>query len=378
MRFFAERTIFSRALAVAARTQKSGAFPVLDHVLIQAAKDQVTLTTSNLTQWLDVSFPARVDEAGQITADFRRLKSLVDGLADGAEISVEGDGREKTTVKGGRSRYSFPSFDPVDFPPPAACGEEAWLSLPPADLEYLLSVEFAVSDAETHYFLTGVHVRAASGRLRFEATDTHRLAAASVECEGAEALLEKEAAKSKNSIIIPSDTAKIIRATGGDDPVRITFRDAKMFVAGTLGKISFTLTSKMVEAIYPDVDRVIPEADKNGIEMNRAELRAALRRLMTLPDKKKSMVVIGEHEGQIQITSRNTADGTAGAETVASSRDPGPVEIGANGFYLIDALDAMTTEKVILSVPAGVGKPLRFDSPDDPNRILIIMPIGMD
>src|SRR5260370_39524850 len=78
--------------------------PILSNVLLQAAEDEIHLTTTDLDVGVRGSCEAHVDKTGATTLPARRLFSFIRDLPS-SEIQVEVDGKNTPSIRSGISLF---------------------------------------------------------------------------------------------------------------------------------------------------------------------------------------------------------------------------------------------------------------------------------
>src|SRR5947209_424105 len=154
--------------------EKKTTIPILSNVLVEAEKDRITLTATDLELGIRCSCPAKVSKPGAGTIPARRLLDYVRLLPD-ADVNVKvGDnqwasllcGRSRTRIAG-MSRESFPELPVMP---------EVLAEIPVAALASMISKTiFAISMEESRFTLNGALLIVKNTGLVMVATDGHRL-----------------------------------------------------------------------------------------------------------------------------------------------------------------------------------------------------------
>src|SRR3954468_17002930 len=163
-------------VAVAASGPAKTTLPILSNILLEAKKDGIRLSGTDLDIAVSTTVPAEVDEEGAITLPAKKLSDIARELP-AASVRISSAGEQRAQVECGKSKFrllglpkdEFPSFPQVKF-------ENAWKA-PAKDLHKLIShVAFAVSTEESRPILNGVLWELRSELMRMVATNGHRLA----------------------------------------------------------------------------------------------------------------------------------------------------------------------------------------------------------
>jgi len=107
------------------------------------------------------------------------------------------------------------------------------------------------------------------------------------------------------------------------------------------------LSSRLVEGRFPEYDRVVPDPAvwSKHVVAEREPLRQGLVRAAILANERYRAVRLSLEAGSLRIQAENTEQEEA-VEELAVDYDGGPLEIGFNVGYLVDALAAVRSARV--------------------------------
>jgi len=184
MKLKINRDHFSNGLAQVLNVVGSKAtMPILSNVLIEAEKDHITLTTTNLDLGIRCKIKADVKEGGAVTLPVKRLATIVRELPN-IDVSFDASPNHQVKLTSGGSKFRIMGIGKDEFPPLPELGEERSFTLEQSELTSMLkSVAYAQSSDETRYILNGVYFNFRDGKLSLVATDGRRLALTSKELE---------------------------------------------------------------------------------------------------------------------------------------------------------------------------------------------------
>jgi DNA polymerase III subunit beta len=358
-----EQTILAAAIARAASiSQKKSTIPVYTCALIRA-DGAVTIQASDMDSDTVETVKALVVDPGACLVSAAMLSDIVRRWPKGSEVTITATTPDKVTVKCGRSQFSLAGLPPEDFPSIREIPDTAVkIEMAASELVGIFDrTEHAVSTEETRYYLNGVHFHVVDGSIRAVATDGHRLAMVNTGISG-----------DIPPVIIPRLAIPQLRRIIGDydGPVTVSFTGQKVgFTLPTL-----EMVSKVVDGAFPDYQRVVPKDETGVAHVATAELKGAVDHvLVVLSDKsKKVRLHLGDGVMSIDCASHTL---NAGAHDIECNwtGEP-PMTIAFNGAYLSDALAVLgpNTEMRFDGRLGGV----RFQSPDDPSVLLVVMPMG--
>lgn len=339
--------------------------PILGHVLIDALASSVTLVATDVEVELSIEFPHSTEEPGAFTLPGRMLYEICRSLSEGTSVEISVS-ESQATVHSGRSRWSLMSFAASDFPRIRMCSEGIRLSVMSRDLKTLLEeTHMAMAIQDVRYYLNGMLLECHAGGLRGVATDGHRLAIRDID-------LPQEGQDLVQVIMPRKAVTELLRVlSSGSNEVQLVIGEAHLQVqVGTL-----TLTSKLVDGRYPDYNRVIPKDSERVVIAPRELLRDSLKRACIVCTDRHKAVRIALTKGILRAAAQN-ADREHAEEDIEVDYDGGPVEIGFNGSYLLDALDVIESEKVRIELK-DPGSGCILIPEEGRNPTLVIMPMRL-
>ena len=371
MKFKTNRDHFANGLAQVLNVVGSKAtMPILSNVLIEAEKDQLSLTTTNLDLGIRCRIKAEVKEAGAVTLPVKRLASIVRELPN-SDVTVDVSPNHQVKLSSGGSTFRIMGIGKEEFPALPEFGDEKAHTLQQADLAAMInSVSYAQSQDETRYTLNGVFFAFKEGGLTLVATDGRRLALISKEME--------VAAAGTGSIILPARTVgELVRLLGKGEKVKINFSDRRCAfqVASdkdTSGLMdSVYLYSKVVEGSYPNYQQVIPKETHQRIKLERELLLECVHRAALVCSEKSNSVRIKLSSNLLEITAQSPDFGEA-HESMAIGYSGPDLQVAFNPAFVMDPLRALTKDEVFLELKDEVS-PGVFKTLD--SFICVIMPM---
>lgn len=373
MKFKINRDHFSNGLSQVLNVVGSKAtMPILSNVLIEAEKDSITLTTTNLDLGIRVRVKADIKEPGSVTLPVKRLSTIVRELPN-LDVSLDAGANQQVKLTSGGSTFRIMGIGKEEFPPLPEFGEERTFNLEQAELTSMLkSVAYAQSSDETRYILNGVYFNFAEGKLSLVATDGRRLALVSKELEVPEG--------TAGSIILPAKTvAELMRMLDKGEKLKISFNDRRASFqisadkadSGLIGSIY--LYSKVVEGNYPNYQQVIPKETHQRIKLERELFLQCVHRAALVCSEKSNSVKIKITSNLLEITAQSSDFGEA-HESMAIAYSGPDLQVAFNPVFVMDPLKALTKDEVFFElkdeVSPGVFKTLE-------SFICVIMPVRM-
>lgn len=349
--------------AITKACDKRATIPILACVLIRADAGEVTLTTTNVDVWATAAVAGATAPAGFTAAlDFHRLRDAERKApaSDMATVTISGDA---AVVGFGGLQMAIPTRNPADFPAPHFKGDAiAEFGMPSAGLRRALeATAFAMSTDHTRYYLNGIYLHPAEGALRFVATDGHRLAHHDVPtCD----------AGAEWGAILPSKTVAllqpVLKAKGLAPEARLSIGASWMRV--TLGGTE--ILTGLVDGTYPDYGRCIPCDFDHVAHLDRMALAGAVKAILATMDREHAVRM--SFEPGAMTLSAGDGDGATAEIQVPAKYDGEAFDIGFNGRYVLDILDAVEGATVILNMN-DPGAPMRLEG--EGGSFFVLMPM---
>jgi len=379
MEFTIQQSDLSYALSTAlASVPSKSTLAILSAVLLEAEKDELRITGTDLDVTTTITVPCSVKTPGRAAVQARHFADTVrklpkDQVKVGEDVQVRqeldyGKSKENTIV----SRQNDQEFPVL---PTIKADSKASIE-GPALARLIARSAYAVSSDETRPMLNGVYVQAEGQHVAFVATDGHRLARAIRKGDFG--------GLGKQAVIVPSKTIGALGrlASEATSPVEIAVSTQRNHIAFKLriGQNDVTVYSRLLEGPFPNYEQVIPKNNPKQLVVSRTQLREALDRVATHSDNITHQVRFGVAPSEVRL-SVNTADVGSGEETVEAKYDGDEIEVGYNANYLLDILRTIETENVLFrlntSISAGIVEPEGALSDGSEEVLCLIMPLRL-
>ena len=312
---------------------------ILANILLEVSSQQLRLTTTDMEVELTESIPGKFGQSVTVTIPARKTLDICRSLPEGSEITME-IGNERVNISSGRSRFSLLSLPAQEFPLVEPGETDIRFKLPQNLFKSLLDrTAFAMARQDVRYYLNGVMLEVQKDRLRSVATDCHRLAL----CDVAIAVPAEE----KKQLIIPRKGVHELARLVGESEKEMEIVMSKNHVRVILDELIFT--SKLIDGKYPDYDKVIPEISETPVLAQRELLKVNLSLASILSSEKYRGVKLSLEQDKLRSLVHNPEQEQAEDEIDVEYSGKN-FEVGFNVSYLLDAVSAIQTDKVRLSV----------------------------
>lgn len=367
MKFSIKRETFLHPLSqVVGVVERRQTLPVLANFLLQAQADErLSVTGTDMEVELIASTEADIKQQGEITVPARKLLDIVRMLPDGVAISVMSDG-DKLTLSSGRSRFTLSTLPATEFPATDQVEELELVQMEEQALKRLLEkTSFAMANQDVRYYLNGLLFEFKDGKLRTVATDGHRLALCDFPGE--------VTVRQNRQMIVPRKGVLELGRMLADDKDVVELGLGKNHIR--LVKSGLVLTSKLIDGRFPDYQAVIPVATERNVVVDRAEFVHALQRAAILSNEKYRGVRLEAGGNAIRIVAHNPQHEEA-EEVLEAELNFEKMAVGFNVTYLLDALNALESERVVLEMRDANSSCLMSAIGDGPDRH-VVMPLKL-
>jgi DNA polymerase-3 subunit beta len=350
--------------AVIGVVERRQTMPILANVLLVTKDGSLSVTATDLEVELVATAAVDTESAGEVTVPGRKLLDICRALPDGATIDVSLSG-DKLSVRSGRSKFSLATLPAAEFPTVEDIGADQSIEVSQKTLARLLEkTHFAMAQQDVRYYLNGLLIETGDNYLRAVATDGHRLALCQVAEEGRN-LPEQQ-------VIVPrKGVLELQRLLSGEGDVTIELgaNHIRLQLDGN------RLTSKLIDGRFPEYDRVIPKDTDNELLADREVFKGALQRTAILSNEKYRGIRLVIRDSGVVLQAHNPEQEEAEEELEVqySGED---IEIGFNVNYLVDALSAITSDEVSISVVDGNSSCLLREPGNDDCKY-VVMPMRL-
>ena len=354
-------------VAVAASVPAKTTLPILSNILLEATRDGIRLSGTDLDIAVSTTVSAQVDQEGAITLPARKLVEIVRELPNAA-IRLTASGEQRVSIECGRSKFRLLGLPREEFPAfPGVKFEGGWRAAS-KDLQKLIAhVAFAASTEESRPILNGVLWELRPDRMRMVATNGHRLARMDVPVTAG-------AGAQADLIVPPKALEQIRRLFDSNEDVEIAKSENHLGFRSE-GTQVYT---RLIEGPYPNYEQVIPRENDKHATADKAALQSALRRMSIVASDQTHRVRLGFSGGSCKL-SVQTPDLGEAQEEITVTYEGDPLEIGFNASYLLEIMKYIPTDEVRLTFKAperaATCEPVGWDDPA--SYLALVMPLRL-
>lgn len=339
--------------------------PVLGCFLLDLGPEP-TITATNLDQRIDVQFaasPNQTIEHFNACIPAKALKDIVGKLAEG-EVTITQGEDDGVIVQSGNLKAKLKGYPVSDFPTLREFKKPCKFSLDGSVFHKMFNkTNPQVSTEETRYYLNGVLMTIAGGRLVTVATNGHRLARVTTRLP--------DGAKGIPAVIIPRIAARLAErhSKGHDTPI-----DLEVSENGVIFYFEgVSLQTKVIDGTFPDFERVIPTPGDRQAEFKTAELLDVVKRLVAFQSRGTHGLVLDISRVEATLSFKAPEIGLI-SETVPAELVGDPIIFGFNAGYFASILSSIDGENVRIYF-TDIHGPALIEDLDDWEVTFVLMPM---
>lgn len=346
------KIIFDKDLLIDAMTPALGAvsdkntISAIEGILFTTeGQDKCILSAYDLEKGYRTEIDARVEEPGSFIINAVKLYRMIKMMPE-RSVTIEVNERFHTKVTSGAARYALSALPGSDFPNLPDLNGQGQVTLKQSTLKKMLTqTQHAIAFGNQRPTLTGAYFKVLNGVFTLVTCDGNRLAlrdrASGFESDGGE-----------YSFIVPGKTlGELVKMLDTDSEEQVVLTFGRKHVIFNLGSRIFF--SRLIDGDYIDYRRVIPKNNRIKVVLDRQDLIACLERVSLVTDDKSVGQLMGfvkcVFEGNSLKVSSNSSVSSVNDE-MEIEKDGEDITIGLNCRYFLDALRAISDEKIEMSL----------------------------
>jgi len=320
-------------------SQKSS-LPILSNVLLEANKNKLKLTVTDLDVGISSTIPVSVENAGALTVPAKKFFDIIRSLPDGSEVTLSVKKNNFMNIRSGKAHFKIIGLPKEEFPQLPSFKDKDSVVIEQKILKEMLNLtDFAISKDDSRYVLNGIYFFVKGDKLSLVATDGRRLAI-NTKTIGKKTLVDR-------NVIIPMKTVQEVKRLLVDEG-EITIKFGENQILFSLG--DSLVLSRLIEGEYPNYKNVIPERTKKEVKVLRDDFLSAARRASIFTDQDSMAIKLSIKKRKMTISKNTPYLGEAKEEIDVEYSGGTDVEIGFNPRYLIDVLKNLEDEEIFFEI----------------------------
>lgn len=339
--------------------------PVLSNILMEVSDNRLDLTSTDMELELNANVLLVGDvEQGAITVPARKFLDICKSLPAESDVlfSLE---NERLIIRSGKSRFTLATLPAADFPRSDESVQGDSFNIAPAQLRRVIeNTAFSMAQHDVRFYLNGMLVQLTPGMLKTVATDGHRLALSEAQVDGldaeAQVIVPRKGVNELSRLLV--DSEEEVQVTVSERHVRVQMKN-------------LVFTSHLVDATFPDYDRVIPKNTDKIVLADKELLKQSMHRVSILSNEKYRGVRILLTPQTLKLVANNP-DQEEAFEEVSVQYESEEFEIGFNVGYLLDVLNILPGAEVQIQLGDNNSSAVIVD-PNTEGSLYVVMPMRL-
>ena len=338
--------------------------PILGGIYLRAENNILELQANNYQLGIIAKIPVNTEISGATVVSGKRLSDFLNKI--GGEVVTFDDSDNILTIKNGNAVVELLVMKPDDFPKVKIPDTDHSFQIRAAHLKDLIRrTAFAISKDESRPIFTGGLIQIGNDKIAFTATNTHRLAHATLPSDDvtdyAEFTIPAESLNALANQLDTKDIANLVTLVWNDRTCTARFNN-------------YVMTSRLIEGTYPPIDRIFPKSTATNVEVEVAQLKRALEfvALMAKEDSYNT-VKLGIADGGIKIFATSGDVGTV-ENFVQANVTGDELNIAFNVNYILDVLKVVDSNKIHIGFNDRYD-PAKFTEEGNSNYVYIVTPV---
>lgn len=341
--------------------------PILANLLLEVNEDHLAITATDME--IELIAKMKFDslnmpkQQGRITVLAKKFYDICRSLPAESVLVISLEG-EKLLVKAGRSRFSLATLPADDFPKAQTMPGSIEFSLSGKLMYDLIHYpQFSMAEQDARYYLNGILFKLNNDTIITVGADGHRLTKFSLDCPSL---------PYQHQIIIPRKTVlELNRLLNGmsEDMLSIELSNHHLQVTGP----EFIFTSRLIDGVFPDFERIIPKNSDKEIIIDRDILKNSLQRMAILCHDKAIAVRLQLRENTMSISTHNPEYEEA-LEEIDIDYTAEELDISFNITYLLSMLSHVPAGNVKLML-TNANNSMIMAPQDLSEFVYVVMPL---
>jgi DNA polymerase-3 subunit beta len=370
-----QKSIFAESLAIVGRAIASHThLPVLGNILISKEEGQLRLSATDLTMGVSVWMDAKMDGDIGLTLPAKTLTDVVNSFTE-PEVTFSVNGKPEAALKCGTYKGVVKGIEAGEFPNLPQFDTSGGIPIEASTFkEMIRAVAFAASVDESRPVLSGVLLQMDGKTIAMAATDGFRLALHKIEVA-----IQLE----NKQLIIPASVLKeVLRILSATKASVTTLYLPSGGSQVVLRLENVQIVSQLIDGKFPDYQVILPKGYKTRTIVNAGELLKACKQAGIIAREGSNVVRFhlqpgADQSGKIKLLAASAETGESEIELDATVEGQ-ELEIAFNVKFLQDALEAISTKRVVIETNAhNTPATIRPAGEQDAYRY-VLMPMHID
>ena len=354
-------------------TKKNINIPILGNILLEAEKNFLKISATNLETSIIWRILSKVKKEGRVVIPASFLKSLISFIKE--EKLILSSEENNLILRNEDQINQIQGVNPEDFPIIPKISEQEFIEISGHSLNQgLIQVVNIPSFSQIRPEISGIYFSFKKDKLKIVATDSFRLAEKTFKLD--------QKTKKDISFILPQLAVRGLISILSLKPDKLRFYfNPNQVLFEWLGEETpypqIHFSSRLIDGNYPTYQEIIPKKYTNQITINREDFLTQIKKAGLFSGKISEVkLTILPNKDKIKIFSQSVDVGKNESYLPAKieKKNEKASEICFNYKFLIDGLTNIKSSEIVFSLSEKEG-PVAITPVGDETYIYILMPI---
>lgn len=337
---------------------------ILSHVLIQTDENKIIMVTTDLDIRIKSEVNAEIIEPGETTVPAKKLYEITREMF-GEDVLLEIDPNHHMSIQGGNSKFKLLGLPTEGFPIPVSVSIIRSFAIAQNEFSRminLISYSVKLEDDGNRKALMGILISTLDNNAVCAATDGKRLALCEKGIDNFEGI--------DGDAVIPLKSALEIKSLLSNKAGLLKVEIAANLVNFIMDD-GTTMTTKVIDEVYPNYRQVIPPTFSKQITINRNICASVLSRVSLVVTEKSNFIKVTFADNKLEMSAASTEIGES-SDFMDIEYDGTEVAISINPTYLRDPIQRMDSDTMTLKMNDGYS-PIAISNDD--GFLYVVMPM---
>ncbi len=368
MKFSCDNNLLCEAITnVSLAVSSKSTIPSLEGILLECSNNTLTLTGYNMELGIIKSIPVNSSKDGKIILNAALLSNIVSKMPSGI-ISFSSDDKLLTVIRCNDAEFTILGMNSDDYPEIPQISEDKKFTISCDNFKSFISQTlFAVAQLDTIPVYTGTLFDIENKVLNVVSVDGYRLA------------MRKEAVDIDENMrfVVPGKTLneiqKLLAKFNDEEDNQISIKASNKHIIFEV--YGYSIISRLLEGEFLDYKTAIPKECTTKITVNTKDFINSINRASIIINDRAKSPIKCEFKSELAKLKCETSLGKVQDEFKVSL-DGADVLIGFNNKYMLDALKASESDKVVLELN-GPLSPMKVLPLESDSFLFLVLPVRL-
>ena len=335
--------------------------PILQCVRLEATKETLIITATNLEIGVQGIIQSKTDEVGSVLIPAQILRETI-ALISQKEVTLSTEG-DLLHIEALSSKTDIKTVDGGDFPTIPNVTGATYTIQSSLFAHGIKTTAFAASQSSIKPELGSVYIfQKKEQTLTFVTTDSFRLI---------EKTISQKGLVFEGSLLIPFKNALELSRVAEELNTEITLCVGENQCS--LKTPNLYITSRLVSGSFPDYEQIIPKEYSAEATLLVKDLSFALKKTNIFLNKFMQLTCTMSN-GTLTLSSQNNDDG-ATTESIHATTKGDEIRLNFNQRYVHDIIPHITDDSIHIKF-AGIGRPMVLQNAHENSLRYLVMPMN--